>query len=87
MMYKAKVDVMRSVHNTQRKASTFRIFDCQTWWYVKKHLGFKRLNNQAVYSDCVNQPPTPLSLILPCSHLFVFSFDSIHAAVYMFIHK
>jgi hypothetical protein len=110
MMYKANVDVLRSVHDTQHTARTFRMSECQTWWYVKKHLGFiwyiffftavgltpggsstshiytqtvriinsthKGLKNQAVYSDCVNQPhllPVFLFIFLPCSHLSVFS--------------
>ena len=45
MMYKAKVAVCSDIcyKTLNAKRAQWRIFECQTWWYVKKPLGFKRL--------------------------------------------
>jgi len=45
MMYKAKVAVcsqIRTKHSTQSEHHV-EFFECYTWWYVKKPLGFKWL--------------------------------------------
>ena len=44
-MYQAKVAVyfeIRTKHSTQSEHHV-EFFECYTWWYVKKPLGFKRL--------------------------------------------
>ena len=45
MMYKAKVAVASEISykTLNAKQAPCRIFECYTWWYVKKPLGFKML--------------------------------------------
>jgi hypothetical protein len=46
MLYKAKVAVcsdIRTKHSAQSEHHA-ELLDDKTWWYVKKPLGFKRLN-------------------------------------------
>ena len=48
MMYKAKVAVLsdiRTKYSTQSERHV-EFFNVKPWWYVKKPLGFKRLNNK-----------------------------------------
>jgi hypothetical protein len=46
--------VLRTVKYTlNAKLASCRIFECQTWWYVKKPTGFKRLDlNSSVVFSC-----------------------------------
>jgi hypothetical protein len=42
MMYKAKIAVCWDPYKTlKEKRAPCRIFECQTWWYVKKPLGLE----------------------------------------------
>ena len=73
-MYKAKVAVCSEIYNLHKtlnaKRAPCRIFECQTWWYVKKQLGFKRLMhiNQCIYRQ-LEHSETDLrpKIVLMCS--------------------
>jgi hypothetical protein len=81
MMYKANVDVLRSVHNTQRTARNFRMSECQTWWYAKKYLGFNRVKEPSSLLR-LREPTTPslrpfiyISSLLPPLCIFIVTFS------------
>jgi hypothetical protein len=46
MPYKAQVAVCSEIHTQHMDVmwAQCRIFECQTWWYIKELLGFKRLS-------------------------------------------
>jgi hypothetical protein len=47
MMYKAKAAVCSEIRtkNSTRSENHVEFLNTKTWWYVKKPLGFKRLNS------------------------------------------